>query len=342
MLTRILSALAGLGLLYSLVACAVSEPEATSTPTVGPTPTLASTLTPTPTSSPASGTAPFHAVPPDASVVWGTAVCGLSDAGVDPDGGAGFLAICELDMSDPRVSGTERVDYFRSVGETPGGRAWIAEKDVITNAEGTWRGSAQAAENVAAIPAGEAHFVGEGAYEGLEFHYYFFHPDLAEKAQLNGWISAAQSVDPATSTVEAAPFHAMPKDALAVSGTAACEFTDEGVDPDGGSGFLATCTLGLSDPRVAGTERQDRFRFVVGRIGAGDVWVSEEASITNQQGSWLGSVQAVENDEAIPAGEAHYVGEGAYAGLEFHYYFFHSDIATDGPAQVRGWISDGG
>ncbi|MEA2024575.1 MAG: hypothetical protein U9N79_09850 [Actinomycetota bacterium] len=66
----------------------------------------------------------------------------------------------------------------------------MAEEAIVTNEKGTWRGAMQAAEDREAIPSGEAHFVGEGVYEGLEFHYYyFFHPDLGDKAELRGWIS---------------------------------------------------------------------------------------------------------------------------------------------------------
>ena len=89
----------------------------------------------------------------------------------------------------------------------------------------------------------------------------------------------------------------------------------------------------MNDPRVSGTERQDRFRFVIGRPGFATVWVSEEATITNADGTWRGSVQAAESSDAWPIGEAHYVGEGAYEGLEFHYYF--ADI---GPVELHGWI----
>ncbi len=136
--------------------------------------------------------APFHAIPADAVVVSGTAACDLSGEGVSAEGETGsLLVVCELDMSDTRVSGTERHDRFR-VHSTPHGSAWLVEEAVITNAKGSWRGSAQAAENNAAIPSGEAHYIGEGAYEGLEFHYYFFHPELDDKAELRGWISASE------------------------------------------------------------------------------------------------------------------------------------------------------
>lgn len=127
-------------------------------------------------------TAPFHAIPDDAVAVTGTATCAFS-------AGGGFTAECVLDMSDPRVSGDEIHPNLRFFAAGEGGRVWVAEEAVITNEDGTWRGSAQAAEDLGGIPSGEAHYLGEGGYEGLVFHYYFFHPDLADKAELRGWIS---------------------------------------------------------------------------------------------------------------------------------------------------------
>ncbi len=134
-----------------------------------------------------TGSAPFHAVPDDAVVVSGSAACDFSDEGVDPEGGAGFLVVCELEMSDPRVSGTETHDRIRFVADGPVGLVWMAEEAVITNAEGTWRGSAQATDD--GVPSGEAHYVGEGGYEGLEYHYYFGGSDDAEVAIVRGWIT---------------------------------------------------------------------------------------------------------------------------------------------------------
>ena len=140
-----------------------------------------------------------------------------------------------------------------------------------------------------------------------------------------------------TSDAELAPFHAFPADAVLVTGTARCDFSNEGVDPEGGAGFLVTCQLDMSDPRVSGVETHDRFRFLYGGA-AGDVWVAEEAVITNAEGTWRGSAQAA--DDGTPIGEAHYVGEGGYDGYEFHYYFGHTDLAEG--AHLRGWISGGG
>jgi hypothetical protein len=54
-----------------------------------------------------------------------------------------------------------------------------------------------------------------------------------------------------------------------------------------------------------------------------------------------GSAQVATDDAALPAqvGEAHYFGEGAYEGLEFHYYFADLGIAEGGTVVMHGWIS---
>lgn len=123
--------------------------------------------------------APIHAVPTGAVAVTGTATCVFSDVG-------GLQAVCELDMSDARVSGTEVSDNYRHLTEDfeeAVAVVWIAD-DVITNDEGTWRGVTQASDD--STPCGESHLVGEGPYAGLEFHYYFCHTE--DEAQLRGWI----------------------------------------------------------------------------------------------------------------------------------------------------------
>jgi hypothetical protein len=248
-------------------------------------------------------------------------------------------------MSDPRVSGTETIDQYRSFADGSAGRQWIFERDVIENAEGTWRGSAQGSDDELANPLGEAHFVGHGAYEGLEFHYYFAAPQYPEgDARLRGWISGSTPLDPESNSAAATPFHAIPTGAVTVSGIAACERTGTGAaDAEGVLDLVVTCRLDLSDPRVSGTETQDRFRVLAGSVGAGDVRVADDAHLTTAEGSWRGSVQAATVDAAVPApiGEAHYVGEGAYEGLEFHYYFADLDIAEGDPVLVHGWVSGG-
>jgi hypothetical protein len=284
-----------------------------------------------------SNAAAFHAVPDDAQVVWGSASC--RDSWLDGD----LKLTCELNMSDPRVSGTETIEQFRVLAAGAAGREWILERDVITNVQGAWRGSSQGSDDLPGNPAGEAHFVGEGAYQGLEFHYY-----LAQLAfpmgetHVRGWISGSTSADAASSTAPVAPFHAIPAGAVAVSGSAACDSTGSGaVDPEGELDVLVTCQLDLSDPRVSGSEKQDGVRILAGSVGAGDVRVADNARLATTEGTWRGSTQAARDDAAVPApiGEAHYIGEGAYAGLEFHYYFADLDIAEDGDVLVHGWIS---
>jgi hypothetical protein len=120
--------------------------------------------------------AAFHTLPADATVVVGTATCF----------GSGGSVICDDDMSDPRVSGHETISLIWYIASGPAGSAWVAAQDIITNTDGTWRGTAQAVEDADNVIQGEAHFIGEGAYEGLEYHYYFGGP--ANATELRGWI----------------------------------------------------------------------------------------------------------------------------------------------------------
>jgi hypothetical protein len=160
-----------------------TSPVATSPTTTTTAPvTTAATTTTTPVTSTTTRTylttdeAALHPLPADATVVVGTATC-FSDQGA---------MVCEDDMSDPRVSGHETIGLIWYVAQGPAGTAWIASQDVITNENGTWRGTAQGAQDADGAIQGEAHFVGEGAYEGLEYHYYFGGPDT--KTELRGWI----------------------------------------------------------------------------------------------------------------------------------------------------------
>jgi hypothetical protein len=139
--------------------------------------------------------AALHAIPADSVAVSGTATCDFNLAeGVDPTTaeGPGLLVTCQLDMSDPRVSGTEIHDRFRFYkGEGDKFQVWVAESSVLTNSEGTWRGVSQAVEDATVGYAiGEARYVGEGDYDGLAFHYYFDDQTNGEVV-VKGWISSA-------------------------------------------------------------------------------------------------------------------------------------------------------
>jgi hypothetical protein len=199
-----------------------------------------------------SNAAPFHAVPDKSQVVWGSVSCRDMDSET-------WSYSCELDMSDPRVNGTEMIGGYINAGFYGAGRQWIFEHDIITNAEGTWRGSAQGSDNRPGTPVGEAHFVGEGAYQGLEFHYYFTTKlGTLEEALLRGWISESTPAGPASSTAPVAPFHTIPVDTTAVSGTAACDSTGSGAVAHGrncGRPFTWLISPNVTKPGAARTAR---------------------------------------------------------------------------------------
>jgi hypothetical protein len=138
--------------------------------------------------------AAIHAIAADSVGVTGTAECGFFNTGTDledPGAEEGDLVECELEMSDPRVSGIEVHDRFHYYDTGAQAFAWVAEEATITNADGSWRGLAQAVDD--GTPIGEARYIGEGAYDGLEFHYYFSHPSISGQAELHGWISGETS-----------------------------------------------------------------------------------------------------------------------------------------------------
>ena len=134
---------------------------------------------------------PIPAVPTDVVFVIATPDCTGSQVDIEPDEeDAGFLGLlweCEIDASDPRVSGLERHAAFRTLADSSDGLVWLVEDATITNDEGTWRGVALGADSGGPVQ-GEAHYVGEGAYEGLEYHHYF--SDLSgSELETRGWIS---------------------------------------------------------------------------------------------------------------------------------------------------------
>jgi hypothetical protein len=145
----------------------------------------------------------------------------------------------------------------------------------------------------------------------------------------------ASSAATETDASDVAPFHEVPADAVGVTGTATCGFSDGGTNADGEPGMRVDCELDMSDPRVSGAEIHDGFRTIETPEAAAGMWLVEDATLTNDQGSWSGTAQAA--DDGLPCGEAHYVGEDGYDGLEFHYYFCHVDAGI----VLRGWISGG-
>jgi hypothetical protein len=137
----------------------------------------------------------------DATTVVGTGTCSMAQ--VSQDAVDGVLVVverfeCQLDLSDPRVSGTETFTTTTRVADMRIGGPWTATGNVLTTDGATWRGwSRGVAELVGVLPwaegvtpfnYGEGHYVGEGVYEGLVFHYHFTGSN--GEAGVAGWIEA--------------------------------------------------------------------------------------------------------------------------------------------------------
>ena len=138
----------------------------------------------------------------DATVVVGSVRCGMTNVSDDVVDGVEVIVehfVCEVEASDPRVSGTEDLMVVSRVAHFTLGGTWTVQDATLTNDGGTWRGSAQGvvdltgvhpfAKGVIPFNYGEAHYIGEGAYDGLVYHYYFSGSNGMEG--VTGWIQPA-------------------------------------------------------------------------------------------------------------------------------------------------------
>lgn len=138
----------------------------------------------------------------DAVVVVGAGTCSMRNEGFTEADGVFLLTerfVCEDVMSDHRVSGAhELVVVTEYVDENTGG-VWTTESATLTNDEGAWRGSAWGvvdlsgvlpfAEGLWPFNYGEGLYFGEGAYEGLVYHWYIAGSN--SESGLTGWIRSA-------------------------------------------------------------------------------------------------------------------------------------------------------
>lgn len=108
-------------------------------------------------------------------------------------------SVCTPEMSDPRVSGTEDLLVETRIADPTVGGTWTTRQALLTNDQGTWTGTSQGlvdlvgvlpfAEGLVPYNYGEAHYVSEGAYEGLEYHYFISGSN--EEAGVTGWITSS-------------------------------------------------------------------------------------------------------------------------------------------------------
>ncbi len=142
-------------------------------------------------------------VPPDdAIVVVGTGLCEMTPVSDEMVDGVNVIVerfVCKPEMSDPRVSGTEDLLIETRLADPTVGGTWTARQATLTNDQGTWSGTSQGlvdlegvlpfAEGLVPYNYGEAHYVGEGAYDGLEYHYFISGSN--GEAGVTGWITSS-------------------------------------------------------------------------------------------------------------------------------------------------------
>jgi hypothetical protein len=109
--------------------------------------------------------------------------------------------VCELEMSDARVSGTEELTVTSRVGDWTAGGIWTAD-GTITTPDGAWRGSGRGvfSAEMGELPGGDVYppvnfgqmrYVGEGLYGDLTYEYHFVGTNSRDSRA--GWIDDASS-----------------------------------------------------------------------------------------------------------------------------------------------------
>jgi hypothetical protein len=113
---------------------------------------------------------------------------------------------CTYQMSDPRVSGTERFDALTSVVELPDlpglARMWDNVPVTLTAEGGTWKGCTAGSEFVRMTAArmwttGSTRYEGQGAFDGLAYTLTFAREARRgdEPYLVSGWIELASPTE---------------------------------------------------------------------------------------------------------------------------------------------------
>ena len=136
-----------------------------------------------------------------------------------------------------------------------------------------------------------------------------------------------------------------PEGVAPVYGSVRCTITSS--EDEFADGFVIiresyACIHEMSDPRVTGSES---LPIVSHSVGNGGTFTVADAVLETDGGTWRGSGRGVFTFEPvlpepllppINFGEMHYIGEGAYEGLEYRYYLSGSNYGL----AIAGWISE--
>ncbi|NTV38631.1 MAG: hypothetical protein HGA51_01550 [Demequinaceae bacterium] len=176
-----------------LSACTASQEGSPPTQTVIAQSIVTVTVTPT----------PGPTGPDRATTVMSTASCSELDPVdfQDIPGSDGYVMTtrfgCDTTSSDQRISGHEEFTMVATILDPTVGGACIIDDAVLSTDQGTWRGSGRCMVDLAGVlsPAkyveptyfGDVAYVGEGAYSGLEYHYYLY--GMQGEIAHAGWIA---------------------------------------------------------------------------------------------------------------------------------------------------------
>lgn len=138
------------------------------------------------------------------------------------------------------------------------------------------------------------------------------------------------------------------KDAVMIYGTSSCEMTSGTTTWEDGRAVIVEsfeCRQEMSDPRASGIEISTSTSWGLGTNGGGGTWVSDDAVLRNDEGTWRGTSSGVyAKTDRLPNvdtaeryytwGVSSYVGDGVYEGLELRVYA----AGTVSEPVLTGWI----
>lgn len=154
---------------------------------------------------------------------------------------------CDVEMSDPRASGTEVSQAETTIIEPDDVTvAWTGE-GTVANDEGSWSGPSEGVYSTeSAMNYGQVTYEGQGAYGGLIMHLLF--AGINGQLSYSGWIEGPGEGAPAEASDGRTP----------VIGTDTCqrrvdsdEYLDDGTEV---MRETFTCDLEMSDPRASGRD----------------------------------------------------------------------------------------
>lgn len=243
-----------------------------------------------------------------------------------------------IEMSDPRASGTAEWTalLYSPLDQGLVGGTWTSEGGTLTNDGGTWVGYRVGAyiltQNMpsalttdSGVVTGEAHYIGQGGYEGLRMDLYTSSDGIIGTiGPLEDLTEEESPLEGVAATADTTMVHGAWTESTSTQTKASLVDGIEVVTIDYSE------VLEMSDPRVSGTMDYTTTLSVL-KSSVGGTWVNETVAIVNEAGTWEGEAtgafvyakhmpDALTPNDGVIIGEWHFTGTGEYEGLRLDIY----------------------